>query len=374
MDACDVLVVGGGPAGSTCAWKLHQAGLDVIVLDKAVFPRDKTCTGWITPQVADSLKLDVANYSSRRVFQPIDGFYVALFGRPGINVRFERPVSYGIRRCEFDDYLLRRSGARLRLGEALSSIERIPKGWRLNGNLQARMLVGAGGHFCPIARYLRSSSNPRAQLVTALEAEFPVAADVDCSATEPTVPRLYFRDDLSGYGWCVRKKDYLNIGVGIVDSRETASEISRLLSVLNQDRACAGTIPVRFRGHAYYLYDGCRSKVLDDAVLLIGDSAGLAYSQSGEGIRPAVESGLLAAEVIVDAAGRYERSRLETYRDRLTSRLGILSGPYLEGALGWAVRGLRGILVRRLIRSQRFVRNTIIRDSFLHARDPALIV
>ena len=51
MDSCDVLVVGGGPAGSACAWKLRQAGLDVIVMDRAAFPRDKVCAGWITPQV-----------------------------------------------------------------------------------------------------------------------------------------------------------------------------------------------------------------------------------------------------------------------------------------------------------------------------------
>ena len=51
MERCDVLVVGGGPAGSSCARALHDAGLDVIVLDRAVFPRDKVCAGWITPQV-----------------------------------------------------------------------------------------------------------------------------------------------------------------------------------------------------------------------------------------------------------------------------------------------------------------------------------
>ena len=45
MDTCDALIVGGGPAGSTCAWKLRQAGLDVVVMDAAVFPRDKLCAG-----------------------------------------------------------------------------------------------------------------------------------------------------------------------------------------------------------------------------------------------------------------------------------------------------------------------------------------
>ena len=53
METCDVLVVGGGPAGSTCAWTLRQAGADVLVIDQATFPRDKVCAGWITPPVID---------------------------------------------------------------------------------------------------------------------------------------------------------------------------------------------------------------------------------------------------------------------------------------------------------------------------------
>ena len=55
MHSCDVLIVGGGPAGSTCAWQLVRAGLDVLVMDKHIFPRDKVCAGWITPAVIESL-------------------------------------------------------------------------------------------------------------------------------------------------------------------------------------------------------------------------------------------------------------------------------------------------------------------------------
>ena len=51
MNGCDVLIVGGGPAGSSAAWQLSRHGLDVVVMDKAEFPRDKVCAGWITPAV-----------------------------------------------------------------------------------------------------------------------------------------------------------------------------------------------------------------------------------------------------------------------------------------------------------------------------------
>src|SRR5882672_3645399 len=125
MASCDVLIVGGGPAGSACAWQLRLAGLDVIVADAATFPRDKVCAGWITPQVVTSLRLDTQAYASGRTWQPFTGFRVGLIGRDAdACVDYGEPVSFGIRRCEFDDYLLQRSGARLSLGTPVTTIRR----------------------------------------------------------------------------------------------------------------------------------------------------------------------------------------------------------------------------------------------------------
>src|SRR6186713_2435257 len=100
MTTCDVLIVGGGPAGSTCAWRLRQAGLDVLVIDAATFPRDKVCAGWITPQVVAALRLDTEAYAaSGRTFQAITGFHVGMINRrDATRVTYDRPASYGIRR------------------------------------------------------------------------------------------------------------------------------------------------------------------------------------------------------------------------------------------------------------------------------------
>ena len=59
MERADVLIVGGGPAGSSCAEALVAAGRDVLVLDRVAFPRDKACAGWITPDVVSALRLDL---------------------------------------------------------------------------------------------------------------------------------------------------------------------------------------------------------------------------------------------------------------------------------------------------------------------------
>ncbi len=64
MQFHDVIIVGGGPAGSSCAWRLRRAGLDVVVWDRAAFPRDKVCAGWITPQAVDDLELDLDEYTA----------------------------------------------------------------------------------------------------------------------------------------------------------------------------------------------------------------------------------------------------------------------------------------------------------------------
>src|SRR5205085_1102307 len=67
MDSLDVLIVGGGPAGSSCAWKVRRSGLTVGVLDKQTFPRNKVCGGWITPAVLEELDIEPAEYAQGRV-------------------------------------------------------------------------------------------------------------------------------------------------------------------------------------------------------------------------------------------------------------------------------------------------------------------
>src|SRR5262247_3177988 len=110
MERCDVLIVGGGPGGSTCARLLRRGGFDVLIVDQASFPRDKVCAGWITPQILDELALDVDDYARNgRTLQAVVGFDVGVIGSTRVtSVRYARPVSYAVRRCEFDEYLLRR--------------------------------------------------------------------------------------------------------------------------------------------------------------------------------------------------------------------------------------------------------------------------
>ena len=371
MDRCDVLIVGGGPAGSTCAWKLRAAGLDVVVLDKKQFPRDKTCAGWITPAVVEELALDTAGYSASRVLQPITGFRTGIIGGRVVDTDYDPPVSFGIRRCEFDHYLLQRSGARLRLGEKLEAIERSDHGWIINGSITTPMLIGAGGHFCPIARFLGASGGRGERVVAAQEVEFELTGPQreEC-AVRAAIPELYFCPDLQGYGWCFRKGDFLNVGLGREDSRRLSEHVAGFCEMLKGQGRIPRSTPGTFHGHAYILYGHARRKLLGDGVLLIGDAAGLAYAQSGEGIRPAVESGLIAARVVLAAAGEYRRDMLRPYADRLRQRFGEQEpaageeSPLSGGVKQWAAA--------RLLGTRWFSRHILIDRWFLRANRPIL--
>jgi flavin-dependent dehydrogenase len=398
MQTCDVLVVGGGPAGSTSAWKLRQAGLDVLVLDKAAFPRHKVCAGWITPLVLEELQIDLADYARGRVLQPLTAFrtgraptgteaklWSRWSGGPLLTTDYGKPVSYGIRRCEFDDYLLRRSGARLELGQRVETIRRTGDGWVINDRVRTPLLVAAGGHFCPVARFLEAaagvSSVPRAihgqssgatrPPVAAQEIEFELSARQKTACpVQPGIPEIYFCDDLMGYGWCIRKGDFLNVGLGREDPRRLPRHVADFCAHLKQQGRIPPKLPGKFRGHAYLLYDHSSRPLLDDGVVVVGDAAGLAFSQSGEGIRPAVESALIAAAVILQAGGDYRRDRLEPYRQRLTHRLGNRSNP--TSAERGAASRVRRWIGLKLLASRWFTRHVLLDRWFLHARQQPL--
>jgi geranylgeranyl reductase family protein len=364
MDSCDVLIVGAGPAGSSCAWGLRSSGLDVLILDRSRFPREKICGGWITPAVFAMLGVSPQEYSQTRILQCITGFQIGCIGEDGGDVDYGRVVSYGIRRCEFDEYLLRRCGARCREETEVRSIERDEKDWIINGEIRARQLVGAGGHFCPVARHL--SKTEIGQPVVAQEVEFQMNSEqmASCSV-RGEMPELYFCRDMQGYGWCFRKGDYLNVGLGRFNSRGLPDHVHRFSDILKR----RGKVPIdlpngQFRGHAYFLFGRSPRRLIGDASILIGDAAGLAYPQSGEGIRPAIESGLLAAEVIQKAAGNYSCSRLETYSDQLIHLLGGRKES-LEAVAHRLPSRVRNACARLLFANRTFCRRVVADNWFL---------
>ncbi len=296
MRSADAIVVGGGPGGSTAAWQLVRAGLDVLVLDRAAFPRLKLCAGWVTPEAMADLELAPADYPhSLLTFDRLRLHWKFLSAAPATR-------QHSIRRYEFDAFLLERSGAEV-VQHNVRSVRRDGDDFVLDDAFRCRYLVGAGGTACPVYRALFHDRHPRAGgLQTAtLEQEFEYEwQDSDC--------HLWFFDDgLPGYAWYVPKaRGWVNVGLGGIAEQLKARDghlrqhwqafVARLRAqglVRYDDYAP--------KGYSYYIR-GDVAGVRDGNAFLVGDAAGLATRDLCEGIGPAVQSGLRAARAIVEDA------------------------------------------------------------------------
>jgi geranylgeranyl reductase family protein len=368
----DVLIVGGGPAGSTLAYNLIKSGLNLLIMDKENFPRQKVCAGWVTPAVMQELEIDLRDYAKKNILQPISGFRIGQLGQKLVESQYRgEPVSYGIRRVEFDDYLLRRSGAELMPGSAFDSMEKTDQGWLVNHSIEAKLVVGAGGHFCPVARAI-GSKGVSETAVAAKEIEFEMNATQKAGCKiDGQKPELFFTPDLLGYGWVFRKGDYLNIGLGRLDKHRLSSHVRAFCDYLKEQGKIPEDTTEKFHGHAYLLYPHSIRPVTEDNVLLIGDAAGLAYPQSGEGIRPAVESAMLAAKVIMACQGDYRQAQLQPYFNELESRFGIRRPePKLMERLPL---GVKQLIAGQLMKTHWFTRNIVIDRWFLHSQQEPMV-
>jgi flavin-dependent dehydrogenase len=369
MQHSDVIVVGGGPGGSTCARRLVEHGASVRVLDAAVFPRDKVCAGWITPQVIDAVQLDVDEYRSGRTWQDLTAFRVGSVGDDdAVSVDFGSRVSAGIRRCEFDTFLLQRSGAAVQTGTPVRSIRREAGLWVVDDRWVAPLLIGAAGSACPVAKMLNGPMAKSIPVVVARETEFLLdAGSRDRCRVASGVAELYFTADLVGYGWCVRKGDWMNVGIGRLGRHLPRTEVEAFGAFVRSSRGVVVPGLETWRGHAYLAGASPGHRRTGEGVLLVGDAAGLASDRSGEGIGPAIDSALMAADLVADANGDFSAVRLARY-DAMVAARWQRADPLAQITRVIPTRVLR-TMVAPLLRSRAFVENVVLTRWFLHSQD-----
>jgi flavin-dependent dehydrogenase len=195
------------------------------------------------------------------------------------------------------------------------------------------------------------------------------SAQLGQCSVEAAIPELFFCEDLKGYGWVVRKNNFLNIGLGREDNHKLAEHVARFRQLLIHQGKIPADTPEKFHGHAYLLYPHAKRPLLQDNVMIIGDAAGLAYPQSGEGIRPAVESALLAAKVIKNAKGDYSLQLLSGYPQQMEARFGQREKKDVTDYLPqWFKQSLAGSLLSQ----EWFVRKVVVDRWFLHSEQAPL--
>ncbi|MEX2290746.1 MAG: geranylgeranyl reductase family protein [Mycobacteriales bacterium] len=347
----DVIVVGAGPGGSAAAHALAQAGLDVLLLEKTSFPREKVCGDGLTPRAVKSLVQLGIDTGESNGFLRNRGLRII-----GGGMRLELPwpelasfPDYGLvrPRLDFDELLARTAqkvGARLQeqttvTGPVLDAADRVvgvrakvgPE--KLEQEVRAPLVIAADGSSARLALSLGIAKRDDRPMGVAVRRYFSSPRHDDDMLESWLELRGEDGSLLPGYGWVFGVGDGTsNVGLGILNTTNAwqKTDYKELLArwtggmpgtwQFDEEHAVGpvrgGALPMGFNRTPHY----------SRGVLLVGDAGGAVNPFNGEGIAYAMESGLLAAEVAVQALARPEgagRERaLQAYPDQLKAVYG----------------------------------------------------
>lgn len=343
-DFPEIIVVGAGPGGSTAAAALARRGRDVLLLDRAVFPRDKTCGDGVPPGTVRILNELGAGEALRAAsFQTIDGIrIVSARGREWstrFRSRIDNAAFYIAPRSRFDDLVRRHAvacGARFLRANVLGpwidggrvvgvhaqvdGVERI---------IGARVVVGADGATSAVARGLVRGKSP------AVDRGVAIRAYMDGIQTIPETVEFHFSAPYApGYAWVFPLgPETANVGVIMRadrfkrGGRKLRELLDHFLAQADLRRRVLRRAEVRDIATWQLPYDSPRrSRRAFDGALLVGDAASMVDSLTGEGIHNAVASGAIAAEVADEALAHGDTSlaALAPYERRCDDVLGPL--------------------------------------------------
>lgn len=310
VERWDVVVVGGGPAGSAAALAACRAGASVLVVDRADFPRDKVCGDGVAPEALDvlaGLGVDPAQLTAGH--PPVPRLALRSPGGAAVERATRRPAAV-VPRQVLDARLLaaaRAAGAQFRRS-AVRTVVADADGVTVDGVLRAGVLVGADGAESVVRRSLGFGPHRPDRLAVAIRGYAPALPGQGATQVLVTTEARW-----PAYAWSFPLGDgRANVGYGELVS----GGATRAALVAGLSRLLPGVAPEGLRAHRLPLSSG-RPRQPDGRVLLAGDAASLINPLTGEGIFYAVLSGALAGAAWPAGAGAGAR-----YRSALGRRLG----------------------------------------------------
>ncbi|HEX2849548.1 MAG TPA: geranylgeranyl reductase family protein [Acidimicrobiales bacterium] len=335
----DVAVVGGGPAGVAAAITLARAGRDVVLIDKARFPRDKCCGDGLTTGALRRYEALGLRPDEVPSWQVVDDVWVR---SPSSRVvRFPLPRHAGTyaavaRRVDLDAAFLdvaRSAGVKVHDGHAL--LDASPAGDRISlevegiGALEARYAIGADGMWSPLRKALGAGDEPGyLGEWHAFRQYFSGVAPA--AATELWI---WFEPDLlPGYAWSFPLAGgRANVGFGILRDADTPTSAMKAMwpSLLARPhiREVLGRAATPEAPHKAWPIPArvgrTRLAAANGRALFVGDAARATDPMTGEGIGQALETGTLAAEAILAAGWRSPAEAAERYEASVHSGLAV---------------------------------------------------
>ena len=289
----DSIIVGAGPAGATAAYHLGKQGYSVLILEKAIFPRHKPCGGGVSPMVAQWFDFDFAPVIDNKITQIQ---YSWKMGDPiQANLKMAEPM-WIVRRDTFDYFIVQqavRQGAQLQTRTDVQGIKFDNNHWQVitdKGSFFGRYLIAADGVTGPMAKWLGFPQGKQF-LGAALETKETVSPE--------KLHRVYFDFGSlkNGYIWNFPKRDGYSISAGFFrgGNRKSTELKKQVLDYASQFGA--NLDKSQYREYSMNLWSEHQSLHTTQA-LLIGEAAAIVDPLTGEGIRPAIFTGMKAAEAV----------------------------------------------------------------------------
>ena len=288
----DVIVVGAGPGGSTAAYDLATAGAEVLLLDRADFPRDKPCGGGVLISAVNLLPYSLDAVTE----QSITSFRVRYKRSWEFEHHYHEPLAIMTQRSRLDAFMVERAvevGAEFRDGSPVRGIEGTSLSLANGDNHRADAVIAADGANGIVRRAL---GLPRLRGAVALEGNADRSRQTAGKRWSDAVG-LELGSMPGGYGWVFPKGDHCNVGLGGFPAAAPTlrDELSKYAGCESFD----GGSLTELRGHHLPLRDP-DSALVSGQTAFVGDAAGLVDPLSGEGIGNAIRSGQLAADAARD--------------------------------------------------------------------------